>query len=200
MLASPELVKAEGGGINFSTTLDFTSFETNFGLLSGLNFGYNINSSIYFGFALSSNTLYKHNINAYDPNIDFNPTFEFNYYGLSAEYFINPKSQVHFSIIATGGISNTFLSSPYNKDLDSNLYYPDYTKGTTNLIFVPGFRVNLNLKKFYRLSLGVSYRFLPNFELKDNNLLDLSKEKPYIMNESYVNGLSISFTAKFGSF
>ena len=106
------------------------------------------------------------------------------YGGLFFEYINSSNSLVHFTantLIAAGGI--TYLSHNdhwvYNHDHPSSFI----------MVIEPGVGVELNVIKIFRLNLGVTYRYSPNFELK-------FRDQEIVPNTAF-NGLSVNLAFKF---
>lgn len=109
------------------------------------------------------------------------------YGGLFFEYINSSNNLVHFTIntlIGAGGI--TYLT--HNNFNKYNNEHP------VSVVFVlePGATIELNIFKTFRLDLGVSYRYSPNFEFKF--------DRPNENFDITFNGLSISLVFKFGNF
>ena len=113
------------------------------------------------------------------------------YGGLFFEYINSSNSLAHFTIntlIGAGGI--TYIS---HSNIHQNKYFEDHP---SSVVFVlePGATVELNVFKIFRLGLGVSYRYSPNFEFKFDDGIENK-----IPNTAF-NGLAINLAFKFGNF
>ena len=111
------------------------------------------------------------------------------YGGLFFEYINSSNSLVHFTIntlIGAGGIT-------YISHTNINKYFDDHP---SSVVFVlePGVTLELNVFKIFRLGLGVSYRYSPNFEFKFAEGV-----KSNIPNTAF-NGLAANLAFKFGNF
>jgi hypothetical protein len=191
---------AEGGGLNLGITMQSTKVIDKFSIISGAKLGYNFTSELYAGVALYGVTLFKNQSEGYDDIIQDYPTQEFNYYGIEFEYFYNPDNAFHISASGLIGISNTSFSIQSIEDANGNLYKPDYLNGLSNIIIVPSLNFNLNLKHFYRAALGFSYRIIPNFNYRVDELRYYENTGNFVILSNHVEGASINLTIKFGSF
>lgn len=118
------------------------------------------------------------------------------YGGLFLEAIIAPNYPVHLAIplvIGAGGVS---AYDPSYWDYNSSSYYYDYN---TSAFFViePGLEVELNIVKFFRLSLGANYRWTSNINLEYS--YDVAEE-PYKLPTDILNGFTYHMTLKFGWF
>jgi hypothetical protein len=109
-----------------------------------------------------------------------------------------PKSVVHFSVnclIGAGVVTDIASLYNYNdsegvRSIERDLPY--------SIFFVaePGVAVELNVAKWFRLGLEVSYRIAPNSDL---TYIESGVEKS-IMKEGAFDGLSVGLAFKFGKF
>jgi hypothetical protein len=193
-------LNAENIGINFGTFIQPTNFNNKFALISGGKLGINYSKNYYIGIALSSNTLFKHSVNGYDSKATMNPTFEINFYGLDLEYFIYPDDPINFSFGAIAGRANIFFSVPQSIIDKYSNYFPEYINGKSSLVLQPNFNVNFFLKDFYRIVVGVSYKYFPGFDYTVPELVNQNDNSPYSINSSDISGFSLNFGIRFGSF
>jgi len=124
----------------------------------------------------------------YDSNLDQDVFLSGGYGGLYIEPILFPKSPVHLAfpvLIGAGGVA--FVS--YNdEEWDSN-FVEDYE---AFLIIEPGVDLELNLTRFMRLGLGVTYRIPTAFEFANTpNATADSKA---------LKGMTYNVTFKFGAF
>jgi hypothetical protein len=124
-------------------------------------------------------------------NEDFR--FAGGYGGLMFELIALPNSPIHLSfplIVGAGGVSYV-RDSAFSNDFDRNPYSED-----TEVFFVvePGIDLELNLVKFMRLGIGVSYRYTSDISL---TYLD---NQQAIAGKGFLKGLSGGITLKFGKF
>jgi len=113
------------------------------------------------------------------------------YGGLFLEFISSPNKLVHFTantLIGAGGITYVRAYESNNVEIDETVKHP------ASFVFViePGIAMEMNLTEFLRMSLGVSYRYSPNFKLQYDN-----KD---ILSSTAFNGLSLNLTFKFGNF
>jgi hypothetical protein len=121
------------------------------------------------------------------------------YGGLFFEYINSSNNLIHFTantLIAAGAIGY----ANHNNYLDS---FNNYQRHPASFVVVlePGVTVELNVAKIFRMGLGVSYRYSPNFELKYKDTDDLGKdiEKDIVSNTAF-NGITANLIFKFGNF
>lgn len=128
------------------------------------------------------------NENHYDAILDKNVFLTGGYGGLYLEPIVMPRSPVHVAfpvLIGAGGVS--FVSSD-DPDWDSN-FVEDYE---AFLIIEPGAEVEMNLTRFMRLGMGVTYRIPYRFDLGQDVAGSASSES--------LKGMTYNVTFKFGSF
>jgi len=123
----------------------------------------------------------------YNPVLDDDVNLNGGYGGILVEPIIFPKAPVHLAFPITagaGGIAYTRIS--YNGDpWEYGTAFVEDTEAF--LFFEPGVEMELNVLKFFRLALGMSYRMTTNIELYDTN-------------PDVLNGITTSLTFKFGKF
>ena len=110
------------------------------------------------------------------------------YGGLFFEYINSSNSLVHLTanmLVGAGAITYFSHSGSFDK---YNREHP------TAIVFVvePGIGVELNVFRNFRMYLGASYRYTPNFELEFDG-------KEIVPNTAF-NGLSVNLAFKFGAF
>ena len=113
------------------------------------------------------------------------------YGGLLLEYIAFPKKAVHLSfpvIIAAGGtsIGSKIVSDTLNQPYDQWSSY-DLVESSAFFLVEPGVHIDLNMVKFFQLSIGASYRFISGTNLERLNNSDLSD-------------LTFNLALKFGKF
>ncbi len=151
--------------------------------ISGIKGGWLINHSFVLGLAgygFINNLEYSTNSNEH--------ALTGGYGGLLLEMVLWPQSPVHLSlplIIGGGGLV-------YLRDYPVWDFYEEYP-GSAYFIVVPGAELELNIVKFFRLSLGVDYRITPDIHLYDRGGQDLVA--PGVM-----RGFSGHLALKFGKF
>ena len=113
------------------------------------------------------------------------------YGGLFFEYINSSNNLLHFTVNALiGGGGVTFN----NHSIDER-----FLSHPVSAIFVvePGVTAELNVFKTFRMSLGLSYRYAPNFELK---YTDSNGMKQDIVPNTAFNGISLNLAFIFGNF
>ena len=122
----------------------------------------------------------------------FNHYLTGGYGGLFFEYISSSNRLLHFTantLVGLGGV--TYAKAWDNVDInnhDNSLKHP----GSFVFVLEPGVAMDLNVSKMFRMSLGVSYRYSPNFKLQ--------YEGANIAPETAFNGFSVNLTFKFGNF
>lgn len=107
------------------------------------------------------------------------------YGGLFIEPIAFPKFPVHLSFPVTFGVGGIAYSSRLNDDPDN---WESYVEDSDAYFLVePGAELELNLTRFFRLALGVYYRYTTDIELMYTP-------------EDALNGFSGGVTFKFGKF
>jgi hypothetical protein len=104
---------------------------------------------------------------------------DFAYLTLEFEYIQNSSKLIHPSVCLLIGSAHV----SYQKDVE----YPDREPRDEFLVIEPGANVILNVTKFFRLSLGGSYRFVSDVELRG-------------LRNSDLDGFSLNLVGKFGRF
>jgi len=108
------------------------------------------------------------------------------YGGIILEPIILPKVPIHIStpvLFGIGGIA--YMSSYGSVDWDEPNYFAE--DATSFVMLEPGIDVEFNVVRFFRLALGVSYRYTSEI-----NLFDTTAD--------VLNGLSYNVSLKFGKF
>lgn len=104
--------------------------------------------------------------------------------------YINSSNQVfHFTVNSLIGAGD---ASYYLKD-DESHWNNTIGKSSSFFVFEPGITIDVNLLKFFRISLGASYRYVSGLELfnPDGSLLTEDKD---------LSGLGFNICFKFGKF
>jgi hypothetical protein len=132
----------------------------------------------------------------FPPNYNGDPVesglyFVGGYGGFFVEPIIAPKFPVHIAIpimIGGGGAAwnyTTWVDSGWEHDMDEYTYDPyDYD---AFFILEPGLEIELNLVKFLRASVGVTYRYVTDLQLEGTP-------------KDAMNGFTGNFSLKFGKF
>lgn len=112
------------------------------------------------------------------------------YGGLLLEPIIFSKEMVHFSIpvvFGVGGAGSNYVESGY--DYQTDTYRTEGDFGETDAFFIirPGIELEVNLSRFFRVSLGGYYHHALGFELED-------------VSKNALNGFTGGVSFKFGWF
>jgi len=124
----------------------------------------------------------------YDPALGREVFLTGGYGGLYIEPIIYPNSPVHMAfpiLIGAGGVSFVAYDDP---NWDNN-YVEDYD---TFMIIEPSAELEMNLTRFMRIGLGVTYRLPYSFNVGTSNTGYASAES--------IKGFSYNLSFKFGSF
>ena len=173
----------------------YTQFSGNKSVfLLGINMGVTLNHWISVGLAgygivNSGNLEYKDMF--YD---DINKKWQSanlygGYGGLLIEFTVIPKSVVHVSfplLIGGGGLTYLYRPDYVDKYDWSGLESIDWD---SFFVIQPGVKAEFNILKFFRIGIGVSYRYTPD--------LDLQQSKSSKLN---INQFNANLSLKFGKF
>jgi hypothetical protein len=138
-------------------------------------------------------------------NIDFNgpyiPTIDNyslggGYGGLLLEPIIAPFSPVHISIPVLIGGGGTFVIDEMNYHGNYHGYY-DYGSYASYFVFEPGVDIEVNVVKFFRVALNVSYRYTSDLDLDYYSLPGI---KEFTVPSDALRGFNAGLTMKFGKF
>ncbi len=120
------------------------------------------------------------------------PTFQVGYGGLFLEYTHNSNDLIHLTLntlVGAGGAS--YASQKVDSDNKDNAidFGDDSYQHETSAFFVlePGATLELNILPFFRISTGISYRFVSGLNLSQTQNKDLK-------------GISYTLAFKFGKF
>ncbi len=137
-------------GYQWSPTLKFNSIQGDIGSMIELNGGILLNNSTMIGLAGGVN--FGH------------PRVNYGFFGLIAQYIINPNKLFHFS-------GQTILAYGTTKDYEqekSSLFDNFWNiSGTSYYLIEPGLNLEINLKENMRFITGISDRFVTG--LDENN-------------------------------
>lgn len=114
-----------------------------------------------------------------------NLVLEVGYGGPILEFIILSDKLVHLSVntlIGGGGVS--YLEENWRWD---DRYYYDVYETDSFFVLEPSIDLELNIAKFFRVGMGISYRYVNDVELEG-------------LKDSDISGLSGTFTFKFGRF
>lgn len=138
-------------------------------------------------------------------NIDFNgpyiPTIDNyslggGYGGLLFEPIIAPFNPVHISIPILIGGGSSFVIDEMNYNGNYNGFY-DFGSFGTYFVFEPGIDIEVNVVKFFRVALNVSYRYTSDLDLDYYSLVGL---KEFSVPSVALRGFNAGLTMKFGKF
>ncbi|NOX17790.1 MAG: hypothetical protein GXO87_05850 [Chlorobi bacterium] len=111
----------------------------------------------------------------------------FGYGGLELEYIFAPMSVVHVSVytlLGVGGVSYRNYSENFNETGDN---YNHHSMQNPVFVAEPAVNVEVNLTEFFRIDLGVSYRYVSQIDYQ-------------MINAENLRGVSGILTFKFGKF
>lgn len=189
-------------GVNFGIFFKPTIMNDELSVIAGSRLGVNFTQNIYTGIAVNAVSFNSLNSYVIDPIIDKYPVLALNYVSLEIDYAISPQSSVFPSILLTIGYGAMNFRPPKSTifvDGREKSYNPDYKLDIKNfIIFEPQVNLNMNFRSFYKLTIGLGYRFIPGLDYSPNNLIDGDRQMH--LNESDLNGPTATFTVKFGSF
>lgn len=114
--------------------------------------------------------------------------FNMGYGGLLIEPIIGSGKPIHVSfpvLLGAGGAS--FQNNLRFYDQDNQSWTGKTTTDDSFFLIEPGAELELNVFRFFRLSTGVSYRYVTGFDLGD-------------VKDEKLNGLSVGVALKFGIF
>jgi len=169
----------------------YTQFSSSDVALAGLSAGMIINHNFTigltgFGVANSDYLNYRQFVDSTDVRL------EGGYGGLLLEYTLFPKSLLHVTFpLLIGGGSMSYVSKNETGTWDDDEWNwdCDNEKVDQDVFFVvePGVRAEINILKFMRLGVGMSYRYTP-----DLNLINTGS--------SFINNFTANASLKLGKF
>lgn len=168
----------------------YTQFSHKDAWLGGLSVGMIINHNFTIGLAGKAwcNRDYLYFENAGD---SIGGYFEGGYGGLLLEYTLFPKSVIHLTfpvMIGAGGATYTSKEEFYVPDDHGKWEWKHKTiDNCAYFVVEPGVRAEMNVFRFMRVYAGVSYRYIPDLNLK-NTPSDM------------MNNFNAAFGLKFGKF
>jgi hypothetical protein len=173
--------RAGGGYCAFTT--GYSVIDDKHAVLFGGRFGWLASHSIGIGLGATGFINEYH----YESVLDRNVFLAGGYGGLYIEPILLPRSPVHLSfpvLLGAGGISYVSKEPDLNKNMiqDSEAF----------LLIEPAAEIELNLTRFFRLSMGASYRFPTAFNVGVSGTPKASAES--------IKGLSYTVSLKFGKF
>jgi hypothetical protein len=109
------------------------------------------------------------------------------YGGLLLEPIIFPRYPVHLSFPTIAGVGGIAYTTSYQPDNSWEYYDTRVEDVQSYLIVEPGVELELNIVRFFRLALGVSYRFTTDVDW-------------IYTNQNVLDGWNAEITFKFGKF
>jgi hypothetical protein len=172
----------QGGGY-CAFTSGYSVIDDKHAVLFGGRFGWLASHAIGIGLGATGFINEFH----YEPSLDKDVFLAGGYGGLYVEPIVFPRSPIHVSfpvLLGAGGISYVSKESDMNNNLiqDSEAF----------LLIEPAAELELNLTRFFRLSMGVSYRFPTSFDVGLTGTPKASAES--------IKGMSYIVSMKFGKF
>ena len=186
--------KIEHGGWG-GFTLGYTKVAGKDAFLSGGRGGWLIDHRFTLGLAgygFFSNIEFN---GPYQPTID-NYSLGGGYGGLLLEPIIAPFSPVHISIPIIIGGGSAFVMDEMN--YNGNYHgYNDYSSYSTCFVLESGIDIEVNVVKFFRVALNLSYRYTSNLSLDYYSFPGL---KEFSVPSDALRGFNVGLTMKFGKF
>jgi hypothetical protein len=173
----------EHGGFG-GPVVKFTEIDDEFAVLIGGRGGWIINHSFVIGGG--GYGLVNQDIDEREISPDTTIYMTMGYGGIDLEYIASPNDLIHLTIstlIGAGGI-DYMMKSRYNDWETGNYANND---GDAFFVFEPGINAELNVMKFFRADLGISYRYINGIETSG-------------LSDSDLNGIAANITLKFGKF
>lgn len=192
--------QVEHGGYG-AITFGYSEIDSKPALEIGGRVAWLINHQFAMGFVGKGffNDINKSNIN---PKSDY--YLAGGYGGLFFQPVIFPKSPVHVSfpiILGVGGVAlNPSYQSKYHWDYDYNYYYDYAYDSDVFLVFEPGIDVEFNLLRYFRMSLGASYRLTNNVNLVYEYKTETDVLNKITVDPGVLNNFSFSLGIMFGWF
>ncbi|MCO5252394.1 MAG: hypothetical protein M9949_13385 [Candidatus Kapabacteria bacterium] len=189
--------------VNFGIIFKPTLLANNFSVIGGSNLGLNFSPRIYTGISVNAISFNSYSSDVIDSQIDKFPVLAMNYIALEFDYAIlSPEKEYFPSLTISAGYGNmNFRPTIATVTVDNEVhsYNPEYKLEKKGFFIVePQLNLNMYFKPFYRLIIGVGYRFIPGLDYKPKNLE--SEGKTVHLQGSDLNGLTATMTIKFGGF
>ena len=171
-------------GIYLSYDLGFGTIDKKQAVETGGRLAWIIDHSIALGF-FGNGFVTASDFNKPINNVNTNVTLAGGYGGFLIEPIIFPKRPIHVSFPIELGVGGAgYQSSSYNHDTYD---YMGNSNGDVFMVLRPGVEVEMNMLKFFRLGLGLQYRYVYGLNLDGFGKNDL-------------NGVTASIAFKFGKF
>ncbi len=192
---SPDKKMSNGGYGSFS--IGYTQIDSKDALQLGGRAAWIANHKFALGIAGYGffNSLEKTNV----PNDDSDFFLTGGYGGLFFEPIVLPNNPVHVSfpvILGVGGIT-AIQSNDWQDYNDNNNYYRD---SDVFLVAEPGVDVEFNIIKFFRISVGATYRFTNGIDLQYKYLDSDYEEQVINIDKNALNSFTFNLGFKFGWF
>jgi hypothetical protein len=186
--------KIEHGGWG-GFTVGYTRLADKNAFISGGKGGWLINHSFTLGLAgygFFSNIDYN---GQYQPTID-NYSLGGGYGGLLIEPVIAPFNPIHISIPVLIGGGSSFVMDEMNYHGGNN-GWDNYGSYGSFFVLEPGIDIEVNVVKFFRIALSLSYRYTSDLDLSYYSILG---EKEFSVPSDAFRGFNVGLTMKFGKF
>ncbi len=177
-------------------SVGYTNIDNKDALLIGAQGAWVIDHNLAIGIAASGFTCDK----KYDYTLSNEYRYAGGYGGILIEPIIAAKSPVHLSvpiIIGAGGVTY------YAKDQDNDYYFyhdNSYEDSDAFFLFEPGVEIELNMISFFRIGLGISYRYTSDITLKYDDEFYNTPNPTLIGSSGMLRGLNYKLILKFGKF
>ena len=166
--------------------------------MTGSRIGVTFNQKYYLGISLYGSTFDSYQPLVEDANYIIYPEMNINFISLETEYNISPNDEIFLSLSLNNGVSLSKFDIPYLEDPEGNLYNPPYKENVINYFVEPGISLNLNFKAFYKINIGLSYRYV---FINNTAITNLIKDNTqFFLDNSYLNGINLNFAIRFGGF
>ncbi len=154
----------------------------------------------YFALGLAGNGFFSDSYNL--PNkVDNTYSLYGGYGGVLIEPIVASMSTVHVSFPMIFGVGGLVASSSDLYYSDNNYYYNNYYDDVTSyFIFQPGVEMEINIVKFFRLALGVSYKITSGVNLQYKYFDDNNQQQSIKIDKKAMDGIVATLTFKFGKF
>lgn len=157
---------------------------------TGTRLGIILGDNLSLGISLNATTIANPVVPYLDTTYSANPHIDYIYYGADTEYFLNPEKEIHPSLSLFVGRGRVNLSINTGEKVLNPLPYTEYSYF---LLLEPMINLNLNFKSFYRISLGLGYKFALGSDFKPTNT-------GLKFGDNDLSGFLAHLTIKFGKF
>ncbi|MBS3999261.1 MAG: hypothetical protein KGZ71_02130 [Desulfobulbaceae bacterium] len=189
--------------VNFGIIFKPTLIVENFSVIGGSELGINLSPNVYTGVSINAISFNTYSSDVIDSQIGKYPVLALNYIAFEFDYAPILTDKEYFpSLTITAGYGNMNFRptiSTITIDNEVKTYNPEYKLDKKGFFIIePQLNLNLNFKSYYRLTLGVGYRFIPGLDYKPKNLENEGKFVHLQNND--LNGFTATMTIKFGGF